>query len=272
MSTSLSSRPSPSVAYCFYGQYRTANYAMPWLKEMVISTDNVKSVFCSTKIMNTYPNSIEDLEKVVTPPDKARATLVKTFPGIELDLSLTVHKALDPNRGYWHYARMIWSMNKVLQMYNVWAKDHGDVDLIVLSRLDSLIGPQPTSLGSWFRHQKPKYRHLWTCPGTMHFSGSELGVGLGDLLLIGTPMSINSLLSYSLECLSTRPRLGWATYRHGPNLLFKRAADASSLLTYPLPVRIALVRPNADLSIPVFDSFEHHAKFWTDNHKEIHSK
>lgn len=257
---------SPSVAYCFYGQYRTADYCLPWIAETVGTTDNLRAVFVSTKVMNTYPNS-QGAQAERAKSSSIVSNLLGVWPQAKIHIDPVVHHVLDPKKGYWNYARMFWSMNKAYQMYCDWAEANGDVDLLVFHRLDALTGPNPTTLSSYLKHLQVVPYALWCDNGHIRFHYNEFGLGVSDLTLVGSPFAMGTILSYSTDCMVHRPKQGWHKFMHGPNIQLKNAADAASLTIFKLAGETALVRPNADLTLPVFESFTYHSKFWRQAHK-----
>lgn len=258
---------APTVAYCFYGQYRTADYCLPWIAATVSATSNVRGVFVSTKLANTYPNVSNRSNSQLSDSRVITRKLTETWPDAVVHVDPVVHLVLDPAKGYWNYSRLFWSLNKVYQMYCQWALEHGDVDLLVFHRLDALAGPRPDTIGNYLRRAKVTPYELWVDNGHIRFHFHEFGNGISDLTLVGSPFALGTLLSYTTQSLAHRPTQGWSKFMHGPNIHLLDAAHAASLSVNKLAGETALVRPTADLTIPVFESFEYHAKNWKQDHK-----
>lgn len=260
-----------SIGVLFYGQWRTADYCLPWLELMLGRVNDLRFISVSTKAVSNYRNLKAGQEDShYKPPADIKDRLRGFLPDVDrvIDINLSVSQQLNPSRGHWAFSRLFWSLNKALSGYNVWAETHGDVDLLVCLRLDTLIGPSIAALGDWLNDVQTDNFSVYTAPESLRFHEGELGLGIGDIVFAASPYAMNAMLSYTCRCLMQKQQ-SWLRFNHGPNILLKDAADAASIRSRALPVSIAIVRPNADLTIPVLESFAHHKDFWWQNHKAV---
>jgi hypothetical protein len=76
------------------------------------------------------------------------------------------------------------------------------------------------------------------------------------------------LIAGTFEATSCATLQDWRKFMFtGPNVFLRKCADQANLKLERLRAEVAIVRPNADLGVPVFNSFEYHDKFWRTNHK-----
>lgn len=252
------------IGVLFYGEWRTADYCWPWNAQMC---DRATKVFISTKIQSSFPNVKGDTAVIQHDPESLKFLARQYVPDCDIDVSADAAERLANSKGYWVYARLMWSMNRAFWLYQQWAKHNPPLDFLILTRLDELVGPHPQALIDWILSDDKNVYHVYSNISNMRFYQQEFGLGIGDLLLAGSPFAINGLLSYCMKTLTVEHEAGWTRWRHGPNIMLNDAAHESSLSVGHVPLPVALVRPNADLSIPVMDSFHYHEKFWLSNHK-----
>lgn len=259
------------IALCFFGEARTASYTAPWFNECVKGLDLSMLGVC-LKLEAYEPNSMSNTGKYqvksrdlfdayTSQPsfhEKAYFSLVNNF------------SKLDPKKGYWHFSRLFWALNHSLQFYNSWARTHEDVDLLILSRPDCLLGPTPDYFRRWVRSLELHKYDLFTAPGVMKFNtAADYGLGIGDFALAGSPFALNMLLSNTIGAVVRASVDDHRRYHFGPNIYLKHALDDSGLHHQTIPLNVALVRSSADLSLPVLESFNYHEDFWKSDHKGI---
>jgi hypothetical protein len=170
--------------------------------------------------------------------------------------------------GYWHYAPMFSSMQRALYSCLRAVTTGAHYDWVVLQRPDVLIGPEVRSLHKLTSHV-PDSTSIFTVDTHMsQIFGEARSGGVHDMLLAGSPAAMNLLIAGTFEATAGATLQDWQKFFFmGPNLLLRKCADQANLRLAPLRAAVAVVRPTADLTQSVFNSFEYHRKFWTSIHK-----
>jgi len=253
------------VAVCLFGQYRTGDYCLPWIREQWASADT--DYYVNVKRGSTYGNLSTKIDVEDHDADDIRDS-VRTHLGDKVkDLQV---QTLDPltTPGYWHYAPMFSSMQRALYSCLRAIAEGERYDWIVLQRPDVLIGPEVRTLDK-LPIRPLDDTSIFTIDGHMgQIFGEARSGGVHDMLLAGSPAAMNLLIAGSFETTAGATLQDWQKFFFtGPNMLLRKCADQANLKLLNLRATVAVVRPTADLALPVFSSFEYHRKFWTYVHK-----
>lgn len=259
------------IAVCLYGQYRTGDYCLPWIKEQYAFAD--VDYFVHTKAYSTYPNTRGQNPLEVMYPDVIGKQL-RSVLGTQVKWSRILeigdehHK---PGNGHWHYAPMFASLQQaVYAALAAYANTHYDV--IIAQRLDMLVGPRVSFLADAAR-QYTKPLTVFTVNPEMRFMNEGMQAGIHDVFLAGTPSTMNLLVGETFEATACPSKNDWQRYLfEGPNVFLRKAAASAGLHLAHARVGFALVRPTADLTVPVFDSYSYHEKFWSTQHRKLPSE
>ncbi len=255
----------PRVAVCLFGQYRTGDYCLPWIREQWSFAE--ADYYVNVKADNTYSNLKE------YPASKSDTDAIKDSVLSHLDSSIR-HLSIqeqDPltEPGYWHYAPMFRSMQRALYGTLRQAIAAGiEYDWLALQRTDVLIGPGTGTLQRALP-SRPYESDIWTInPNMGQISGEARSGGVHDMFLIGKPQAMSLLVAGTFEATACATLQDWRKFFFtGPNVFLRKCADQANLNLPRLNAEVAIVRPNADLEISVFKSFGYHDKFWRANHK-----
>ena len=256
------------IAVCLYGQYRTGDYCLPWIRKQYAFAD--ADYFIHTKVSSTYPNTeVEEPLRYVYPEDVHRSIrnelglLVKTCRILSVG-----EEKQTPDRGHWHYAPMFSSMqHAVYAALGAYATT--PYDLIIAQRLDMLVGPFVESVAEAAKNYTRPHT-VFTVNPEMRFMNEGMQAGIHDVFLAGTPAAMNLLVAGTLEATAFPRTTDWQRYLfEGPNVFLRKAAATAGLHVGHARVGFALVRPNADLSRPALESYAYHEKFWSTNHRRL---
>ena len=256
---------SRRIAVCLYGQWRTADYCLPWIAKQYEFAD--VSYFVHTKTYSTYTNT--DVGYKDYSARSIENSVTKYLKGVRsLEVICRQDEKFVPKNGHWHYAPMFSSMQRAAYAFFD-TPDYESFDWVVLQRLDSLVGPVVGSFGQKFSLH-PTTDTLYVMDRNMRFSLEANQRGLHDLLIVGKPHVVNLLVAETFQATANPKHTDWQRFAfEGPNVFLRKCANACGHRVEDLAgLEIALVRPDADLDrFPVFDSFEHHKSFWIKNHK-----
>lgn len=257
---------SAKLAVLFYGQLRTGLYCLPWHVGALTKLHVDYSVFVDLQTSNSYSNVKGFVSVPASSPEACKhfAEALPNLKNYEIDFAAN---ELTPDKGYWHYARMFRSLFRVHAL----AELSGEVFThYVALRTDCLVGPDNHNLAQFVSSlARDAERNFHSDCGPFVVSSHELvhGTGYGDLVMGARSDVFSSVLGYCSRPLFNQQRSGWAKYPYGPNVMLYKACTWASIGHKPSPTKVALVRPTADLSKPVMDSFPYHEKFWRVSHK-----
>jgi hypothetical protein len=255
----------PRVAVCLFGQYRTGDYCLPWIREQWSFADAV--YYVGVKTDNTYAN-LKEYSASALDIKSVKDSVFTHLKPLVMHLSIQEQDPLT-GPGYWHYAPMFRSMQRILYSALRHSVASGiEYDWIVLQRTDVLIGPGINTLKRAIP-SRPHESDIWTInPSMGQIKGEARSGGVHDVFLLGSPQAMSLLVSGTFEATAGATVQDWRKFFFtGPNVFLRKCADQANISLQRLNAEVAIVRPNADLEIPVFKSFEHHEKFWRTNHK-----
>lgn len=253
------------VAVCLYGQYRTGDYCLPWIKEQWASAD--ADYYVNVKVGNTYGNLTSEIDVADHAAEDIRESVTLHLGDHVRSLQIQTEDPLT-TLGYWHYAPMFSSMQRAVYSCLRSIAEGSQYDWIVLQRPDVLIGPEVRSLRRLLSHPLDE-TSIFTIDTDMgQIFGEARSGGIHDMLLAGSPAAMNLLVAGTFEVTAGATLQDWQKFRFiGPNLLLRQCAYQANLRLALFRATVAVVRPTADLTNPVFQSFEYHRKFWTSVHK-----
>lgn len=255
----------PRVAVCLFGQYRTGDYCLPWIREQWASTD--VSYYVNVKVGNTYGNLLNSPRVDAHSADSIADSVFHHLGDKVKHVQVQTEDPLT-TPGYWHYAPMFSSMQLSLYRALRHVAEGHHYDWIVLQRPDVLIGPEVRSLDKLPIRPLDDTSIFTVDPHMSQIHGEARSGGVHDMLLAGSPAAMNLLIAGTFEATAGASLQDWQKFFFmGPNLLLRRCADQANLRLVPLRATVAVVRPTSDLTVPVLNSFEYHRKFWTSVHK-----
>lgn len=257
------------IAVCLYGQYRTGDYCLPWITKQFAFAKT--EYFVHTKSYSTEPNNGMPNPKIRPPSEISRHLIAKIGSNLHnyKVISIEDDAKFDASKGRWHYASMFNSLQQVV--YMALARHVSDpFDLMVVQRLDTLIGPHVDSFSSVAARMSTIPHSIFSMNPEMRFMPEGMQHGMHDVFLAGQPRSINLLVAQTFEATSTPRSNDWARYLfEGPNVFLNKAARAANLHVRPSGLGFAIVRSTADLSRSVFASYQYHERYWHTNHKNL---
>ncbi len=238
---------------------------MPWIREQWGSVDT--DYYVGVKTSSTYANLTADSQSSKLSVDEVQQSLY-THVGSRIRHLEVLEEDHLARPGYWHYAPMFASMQRVLYACLIAISKGSQYDWVVLQRTDVLLGPDPSSL-TQILPDRPEASSVWTVNGNMpQIYGEARSGGVYDMLLAGSPQAMNLLISGTFEATTNAKTTDWKKFFFtGPNVFLRSCADQANLNLENLRVAVAVVRPGQHLNIPVFQSFEHHRRFWIESHK-----
>lgn len=268
--------PRYRIAVCLFGQYRTGDYCLPWIVKQYDFAET--RFYAHTKAYAGYPN-LEGHRGLGTKPshdaDHIRGACERY--GVDLvDVVETVDDDPFSVPGGWHYASLFGSLQA--SVYHALARFRETdwwPDLIAVQRFDMLLGPQVTSFGQALAITGHQPDTLYVLNRSMRFNKEARQFGIHDVLLLGSPYTINTLVAETFSATQEVTRRGWQIHHfEGPNVFLRRMVDRCGLHVDQIPLAFALVRPDADLERDVFasDTFAYHVKHWTSSHVGLRLK
>lgn len=257
------------IAVCLYGQYRTGDYCLPWITKQFAFAKT--EYFVHTKNYSTEPNNGMPNPRVRLPQEIHKNLVSKIGPHLRdyKVVGLEDDEKFSASKGRWHYASMFNSLQQAV--YMALARHISEpFDLIVVQRLDTLVGPRVDGLASIADRMSKTPHSVFSMNPEMRFMPEGMQHGIHDVFLAGQPRSINLLVAQTFEATSTPRSNDWARFLfEGPNVFLNKAARASNLHVRPTGLGFAIVRTTADLSQSVFDSYQYHERYWHTNHKNL---
>lgn len=253
------------VAVCIYGQYRTGDYCLPWIQEQWASADT--DYYVNVKVGNTYgnlPTRIDVADHLVS---DVQSSVSRHLGDRVRHLQVQTEDPLT-KLGYWHYAPMFASMQRALYSCLRAVAKGAHYDWVVLQRPDVLVGPEVRSLDKLPVRPLDDISILTVDSHMNQIFGEARSGGVHDMLLAGSPAAMNLLIAGTFEATVGATLQDWQKFFFtGPNVFLRQCADQANLRLVSFRSIVAVVRPTADLTIPVLQSFEYHRKFWTSSHK-----
>jgi hypothetical protein len=257
----------PRIALCLYGQYRTGDYCLPWIKQQFEFAD--VDVYAHLKSYNSFTN------QVVPSNSEFQEGHIEEKLGALFGTSVkyvhVLHRHDNPflARGVWHFASLFASIQASVYRALLYADKY---DMIVAQRTDVLIGPTTRALASVWPSSVNE-RDLWVIDNNMgQIKGEARSGGLHDVFFMGSPGAMNLLVADTFRATCNVSNSDWMKFQFmGPNLFLAQSAHKANLQVHNLGTGFAIVRPNADLSVPVEQSFHYHQKFWVENHKGMNA-
>lgn len=281
------------IAVCLYGQPRTALYCIPWIKQTfnnlngatipIFSKNEVMRAECirnepvqveidyflNIKQYNVYINSIGDKKEVQVIDNNVISTLLDEYA--PKDYKITTH---DEEVELYtsvrtSYTSMFSSINTCLTMKKRHEIRTGKFyDLCAIHRYDSLLGPNINSLATSLSQYGIRPMSILACGHLFRWQWENTKLGINDLFLCGDNFAIDTAFSNITRMYSSdSDTLGLNDISEGPNVtLFDSMMESSVRVLTDKELMPALVRPNANLTLPVMDNWQYHQIFWTQNH------
>lgn len=287
------------IAVCLYGQTRTALYCAPWItqwfsvpagtemniynKSVDVKTEFVSREPCEYEVdfflhikdYNTYSNTIGD-------PDWSEGIRSNKISAVEID---KIIKAFNPKKyqissfeeeqklitgGFRNtYGAMYHSIGTAMRLKREHEIETGELyDYCFAHRYDGIVGPSIETFRS--RITGPGFNPLSVLAlGEMYrWKWENWRVGPNDVFMGGDNLAMEILLADASRVYITEETLMCNDDLGGPNVVLGRSFGTTNIKFDEDPnLHCAIVRHSADLSIPVFESWQYHQNFWLTNHK-----
>lgn len=283
-----------NIAILMYGQPRTWRYCAPWIKSAfstgirrgvfseltsvdalhpVFSTSNLADVhvdfFGATKTYNTYPNTGSVITEIVSDSEISELKTEFNFKAFT-STSIEEDTAKFLREGDYHFSRMFSSIcaaNELKRQYEL--ETNTLYDIVVFHRFDALTGPTPHAyIDSLLHHHKEPMSIYTSTPQNFRMYLELWRSGFDDMIFSCDGLGADLLTAWLYRLFENDDtHNNQVDYRVGPNLVISRAVSELNLLRRHINgVELAIARKEADLSKPVFESFNYHSQFWIDNH------
>lgn len=285
------------IAVCLFGQPRTGIYTAPWILEsfnIPAGTEiNIYSkpfdsyhpllqrqqcevevdYFFNVKDYNIYFNTkgdpVWDKVRPIPVSESDIQQLVDLYKpsAYEVVSADSERNMLDGERN--SYTAMYYSISRAMRLKRQYEINNNvNYDFCFAHRFDTMIGPYTKSFRD--RLTGPGFNPLavFTSSEILRWRWESWRLGPNDIFFGGDNMAMEMLMADISRLWGSDDELQLNDELGGPNLILNRSAgNASVKLDYDYNIISAVVRHSADLSIPVFDSWQYHQNFWLSNHK-----
>ncbi len=279
------------IAVCLYGQPRTWRYCLPWIKASfpeTIDSEVAKisdfdqfrfhtnqsmgaelsvDYFMHVKDYNTYQNTtINSIDRLTN--QEISEIITAYNPKKHEVITLEQDVALHEREQWWHYRKMFDSISKAVALKRQHEQENDFVyDLVVLHRFDCLLGAKPTEvITNILRHGIEPMSIFTPTKDNFKMYNELWKSGFDDMVMCGDSLGIDLLCAWMYRKYEGESKNNLVDYRLGPNVTITDAMHECNLTKRHVRGDIAIVRPNADLSKPVFENFMYHRYFWINNH------
>lgn len=287
------------IAVCLYGQPRTGVYTAPWVREsfnipagsemnlyskpfdsyhMLLGRQACEfevDYFFNVKDYNIYFNTKgdpewEDVRPIPVDPAVINE-LIKIYQpkAYEIFSAESEKNILNGERN--SYVAMYYSIARAMRLKRQYEINNNvSYDFCFAHRFDTIIGPSITSFRD--RLLGPGFNPLavFASTETLRWRWEAWRLGPSDIFFGGDNMAMEMLMADISRLWSSDDFIQLSDEIGGPNVtMYRSAANSSVKLDYDHNIISAVVRHRADLTIPVFDSWQYHQQFWLSNHKSI---
>lgn len=288
------------IAVCLFGQPRTGLYCAPWIKQWFNVPSGIEinqykknydmhpefvsrepcdvqiDYFMHVKNYNLYINTIGDPEwdgttdMVRRVPEEELHKLIQEYNPKKYQV-LTIeeeNKMADPpiRNGY---SAMFYSLTSAMRLKREYEVETGELyDYCFTHRYDGITGPYIDSFKT--RLEGPGFPPMSvTSIGDMHrWKWENWRLGPNDVFLGGDNLAMELLLADTSRIYLTDDFMMCNDDIGGPNVVLGRSYANSNIKHFSdQNLHCAIVRHTADLSRPVFESWQYHQHFWLSNHK-----
>lgn len=285
------------IAVCLYGQPRTGIYTAPWIREcfnIPAGTEiNIYSkpfdsyhpllqrqqcevevdYFFNVKDYNIYFNTKGDPEwdqiRPIPVSESDLQQLVNLYQPRAYEVSSTDSERNLINGERNGYTAMYYSISRAMRLKRQYEINNDiNYDFCFAHRFDTMIGPYVTSFRD--RLSGPGFNPLSILASSdiLRWRWEMWRTGPSDVFFGGDNVAMEMLMADISRLWSSDDLIQLNDELGGPNVTMHRSAgNASVKLDYDHNIISAVVRHSADLSIPVFDSWQYHQQFWLSNHK-----
>lgn len=280
------------VAICLYGQPRTALYCAPWIHETFSFMPTLPTRLWHPRRLSGEVDCMErEFEIDYFCDIKSRSDSGHTIGGRTTNNTSTeLHKireiykpkkyTLTPSviddeilKTGPFYTTMYSSICRAVQLKQLYESEENFIyDWVFVSRYDTLVGPNVDSLKKYVQINGVQPLTIYGIGGEQtRFMFESFRAGPNDFMWWGDSFAVDTLCAKLLETWATNNPIEdlRAVYHLGPNTTLAISLCDSGLVYQPVPFAVCLVRGTAELSIPVFDSFDYHARFWVNNHPAL---
>lgn len=277
------------VAVCLYGQPRTWRYCVAHIRQQyvnqeapvkrlsgfhkrtpLIQTNNELiefDFFVSVKNYNFF-NHVDGHRQLQLLGDEEIRDLLQAFAPKLSYISEYEHEKRLTEWPAWGYSAMFHSLHRAVTLKQRYEASQGfTYDTVVLQRYDVVFNPVDQLIKNLIHHGVMPLT-LYTPAGREYrFWHEAWRPGGSDLVMVGDSLAID-LISSAASIVWSHPTEEvidrWLPY--GPNTFISLVAHDCNVQVHHHPFSFALVRPNADLSQPLPESFAYHQNFWTSTH------
>lgn len=281
------------IAVLMYGQIRTGIYCAPWIKSWFSMPTHITiplykqrisnynellqpeicqvevDYFLDLKDKNTYANSTGvdspdiDIQKIIDlyQPKKFNITSIDE----ELNWKTT--------NGLQNYASMFNSIRTCLRLKQQSELESGELyNFCFTHRYDAINGPDINSFRTKLTTTGfPPLTIISPHRGMSRWPWENWRMGPNDTFFGGDNLAVEILMAEVSKILFVNNNLFVSAGEwQGPNVILGRAINNSSLeYQEDMNFFTAMVRPNADLTKDVFESWTYHQEFWVRNHAAL---
>lgn len=273
------------IAVCLYGQPRTFKYCEPWIRRsFTFQPDRETRIwgkqkdfdakieypsftvdyFCDIKNQSTAGNFSGKWE---TPTENHSVEDISAIVDIFKPKKYIFTNGINEKRIHdkdHFFVPMFTSICKtVLLKQQVEIEEGVSYDWVFVTRYDNIIGPSISTLSEYVQNHGVRPLTIYSTGPMGRTINESFRPGFNDTIFWGDSLSIDMLSAkmYSSWATNNRDELN-QIQNLGPNTFLANALFDAGLMYESAFVDYALVRPIADLTKPVLESWYYHKDFW----------